>query len=40
MIKLKSNWLTIALTLVVLFSFLLSGIIWTNPFQYERPRRG
>lgn len=37
--KLKSNWLTIALTLVVLFSFLLSGIIWTNPFQYERPHR-
>lgn len=37
--KLKSNWLTIALTLVVLVSFILSGIIWTNPFQYERPHR-
>lgn len=37
--KLQSNWLTIALTLVVLVSFVLSGIIWTNPFQYERPHR-
>lgn len=40
MIKhLKTNWLSITLTLVVLVSFLLSGIIWTNPFQYERPHR-
>lgn len=37
--KLRSNWLTIALTLVVLFSLVLSGIIWTDPFQYERPHR-
>lgn len=39
MIKnLKTNWLSIALTVVVIISLLLSGLIWTNPFQYEGPR--
>lgn len=37
--KLKANWLSIALAIVVIFSLLLSGIIWTNPFQYEHPHR-
>ena len=31
--KLRSNWLTIALTLMVLFSLVLSGIIWTDPLR-------
>lgn len=37
--KLKTNWLSIALAIVVIVSLLLSGIIWTNPFQYEHPHR-
>lgn len=37
--KLKTNWLSIALAVVVIVSLVLSGIIWTNPFQYERPRK-
>lgn len=32
--KLKANWLSIALTIVVI-SLFLSGLIWTNPYQYE-----
>lgn len=37
--KLKANWLSIALTVVVIISLVLSGLIWTNPFQYEGARR-
>lgn len=37
--KLRNNWLSIALTLVVIISLVLSGIIWTNPFQYEHLHR-
>ncbi|WP_373841516.1 YycH family regulatory protein [Limosilactobacillus sp.] len=33
--KLRANWLSIALTIVVLVSLLLSGIVWTNPFQSD-----
>lgn len=40
MIKnLKTNWLSIALTVVVIISLLLSGFVWTNPFQYEGAHR-
>lgn len=40
MIKnLRTNWLSIALTVVVIISLLLSGLVWTNPFQYEGARR-
>ena len=37
--KLKANWLSIALTIVVIISLFLSGLIWTNPYQYEGTRR-
>lgn len=37
--KLKANWLSIALTIVVIISLFLSGLIWTNPYQYEGARR-
>ena len=37
--KLRANGLSIALTIVVLISFILSAISWTNPFQYDHPRR-
>lgn len=36
--KLKTNWLAIALTIVVLISLFLSWVIWTNPFPYEGAR--
>ena len=37
--KLRTNWLTIALAVVVIISLILSGLIWTNPFQYDGVRR-
>lgn len=36
--RIKINWLDIALATVVIISLILSGIIWTNPFQYDHPR--
>lgn len=36
--KIKISWLAVALTAVVIISLVLSGIIWTNPFQYDHPR--
>lgn len=36
--KLRTNGLSIALAIVVIISLLLSGLIWTNPFQYEGGR--
>lgn len=36
--KLKSNWQSIALTVVVLLSLFISWIVWTNPFPYEGAR--
>lgn len=36
--KIKISWLAVALTTVVIISLVLSGIIWTNPFQYDHPR--
>lgn len=37
--KLRTNWLSFALALVVIISLLISGLVWTNPFQYEGARR-
>lgn len=36
--KLRTNWLSFALALVVIISLLISGLVWTNPFQYEGAR--
>lgn len=36
--KLKSNWQSIALTVVVIISLFISWVIWTNPFPYEGAR--
>ena len=36
--KLKSNWQSIALTVVVLLSLFISWIVWTNPFPFEGAR--
>lgn len=36
--RIKIKWLDIALATVVVISLILSGIIWTNPFQYDHPR--
>lgn len=36
--RIKIKWLDIALATVVIISLILSGIIWTNPFQYDHPR--
>lgn len=36
--KLKTNWLAIALTIVVVISLFLTAVIWSNPAQYERTR--
>lgn len=36
--KLKTNWIAIALTVVVVISLVLSWAIWTNPFPYEGSR--
>lgn len=36
--KIKIKWLDLALVVVVVISLILSGIIWTNPFQYDHPR--
>lgn len=36
--KIKTNWLAIALAVVVIISLLLTASIWYNPIQYERTR--
>lgn len=36
--KLKSNWQSIALAIVVIISLIISWIAWTNPFPYEGAR--
>lgn len=36
--KLKTNWIAIALTVVVIISLILSWAIWTNPFPYDGAR--
>lgn len=36
--KIKSNWLAIGLTTVVIISLVLTGLIWLSPMQYERTR--
>lgn len=36
--KLKSNWQSIALTVVVIISLFISWIIWTNPFPFDGTR--
>ncbi|KRM60680.1 YycH family protein [Paucilactobacillus vaccinostercus DSM 20634] len=34
--KIRNNWLPIVLTIAVLVSLGLSGLIWTNPSRYDR----
>lgn len=36
--KIKTNWLAIALTIVVVISLFLTAAIWSNPVQYERTK--
>ncbi|MBB1062489.1 YycH family regulatory protein [Limosilactobacillus fastidiosus] len=36
--KIKTNWLAIALTIVVIISLFLTAAIWSNPVQYERTK--
>lgn len=36
--KIKTNWLAIALTIVVIISLFLTAVIWSSPVQYERTR--
>ncbi|WP_251545968.1 two-component system activity regulator YycH [Limosilactobacillus caecicola] len=35
MTKIKDNWLTILLTIVVIISLVLSGIVWVNPYRTD-----
>lgn len=33
--KIKDNWLAILLTVVVVISLILSGIVWVNPYRTD-----
>ena len=33
--KIKDNWLAIVLTIVVVISLILSGIVWVNPYRSD-----
>ena len=35
MTKIKENWLSILLAVVVILSMLLSALLWTNSLGYE-----